>query len=736
MNKKHFHKPLESTKTFALVVWVAGSCLLGLSACQTLKKTDHNKTFQNTTMEASSLKSQVIRAPKQQSNSSILDAGSANSGSVVTTPSQIGRIPVISDPPSRSNGYESNGPAPKFGAKTIDAYVPALPLPDFIDVVFGEMLKTPYVTGPSVANKKDVVQLRSSGTVKAKDFLTLISSALEEYGVRVISEDGTYRILEDKALRSRMPVFIKSRARLRTRSDLRPVIQFVELRALDSNSMLGFLRLAFGERSNKITMTSNPITNYITLSGLPEDVDAALAIIRELDALNYAGRNVRRFTPRYWDVTELTTELERALKTEGWQVSTDPQRLRTISLMPVEYSNDLFVFTNSEEANIRVETWIREFDRPIEGGDTQQIFIYQVKNVDAVDLAETANSVIAESNNPRRQQNSTESRNNSRENERAPSISPSSSTVFTVDPLGNRLIFSGTATDFDRYINLLEQLDTPAPEVLIEVQVAEVTLTDNTNLGVEFFIDGTSENTFFSDPSGVDIQTGGLGLGSAGATISILSGDDIEASINAFATNRQVKVLSTPILTAKSGGSAQIQVGTDVPILTSQGASTVQGNDGSTNIQQSVQYRSTGVILSIEPIVFSDDRIDLTISQEVSSTLDSSSGGISSPTISNRSLTTELSLQDGATAVLGGLIQENYVRSDTGVPLLKDIPIVGQIFSNDSLSLDRTELVVLITAYVLHGQTDKTQFVNRLQNRIDVAIANDDRLVTLLPKNF
>ena len=726
----------QSWKKSAMIASVAGSCLLSLSACKTLKKTDHNKTFENTTMEASSLKNQVVRAPKEQSKSSILDAGSPNSGAVVTAPSQIGRIPVISDPPSHHNGFESNGPAPKFGAKTVDAYVPALPLPDFIDVVFGEMLKTPYVTGPSVANKKDVVQLRSSGTLKAKDFLTLISSALEEYGVRVISEDGTYRILEDQALRSRMPVFIKSRARLRTRSDLRPVIQFVELRALDSNSMLGFLRLAFGERSNKITMASNPITNYITLSGLPEDVDAALAIIRELDALNYAGRNVRRFTPRYWDVTELTTELERALKTEGWQVSTDPQRLRTISLMPVEYSNDLFVFTNSDDANRRVETWIREFDRPIEGGDIQQIFIYQVRNVDAVDLAETANSVIAQSNNSGGQQNSTDPRNNSRDNDRAQTSLTSSSSVFTVDPLGNRIIFSGTATDYDRYINLLEQLDTPAPEVLIEVQVAEVTLTDNTNFGVEFFIDGTSQGTFFSDPSGVDIQTGGLGLGSAGATISILAGDDIEAAINAFATNRQVKVLSTPILTAKSGGSASIQVGTDVPILTSQGASAVQGLDGSTNIQQSVQYRSTGVILSIEPIVFSDDRIDLTISQEVSSTLDSSSGGISSPTISNRSLTTELSLQDGATAVLGGLIQESYVRSDTGVPLLKDIPIVGQVFSNDSVSLDRTELVVLITAYVLHGQTDKTQFVNRLQNRIDVAIANDDRLVTLLPKNF
>jgi len=94
----------------------------------------------------------------------------------------------------------------------------------------------------------DVVQLRSSGEVNATDFLKLVSEALEGYGVRVVAENGTYQMLHDKALRARIPKFIKSRARLRTRSDLRPVIQFVEMQAVDANSMLGFLRQAFGNK--------------------------------------------------------------------------------------------------------------------------------------------------------------------------------------------------------------------------------------------------------------------------------------------------------------------------------------------------------------------------------------------------------------------------------------------------------------------------------------------------------
>jgi len=146
-----------------------------------------------------------------------------------------------------------------------------------------------------------------------------------------------------------------------------------------------------------------------------------------------------------------------------------------------------------------------------------------------------------------------------------------------------------------------------------------------------------------------------------------------------------------------------------------------------------VEYRSTGVLLNIEPIVFSGNRIDLTVTQEVSATIDVSNSSISSPTISNRSISTQLSLEDGATAVMGGLIQENLIRSDTGIPFLKDIPGVGAAFSVDSYSVDRTELVVLITAYVIRGQEDKTRFVQYLSSRVEGLLRDDQRLLTLNP---
>jgi len=160
-------------------------------------------------------------------------------------------------------------------------------------------------------------------------------------------------------------------------------------------------------------------------------------------------------------------------------------------------------------------------------------------------------------------------------------------------------------------------------------------------------------------------------------------------------------------------------VGSDVPVITSQRAADTQDGVGLTDVLQSVDYRSTGVLLSIEPIVYADNRVDLSITQEVSTAIPTTTSAISSPTISNRSVTTQLSLEDGATAVLGGLIQDTTTRDETGTPILKDIPVLGNAFRNTTLSSTRTELIVLITAYVTRDSGDKRAFTEELVARFN-----------------
>lgn len=704
----------------ALTLGVAG---VVLSACET------SNSVPDLTAMGQNIGKTVQRPPLKPENT-ILDGREKIEADLAQPPTKIKPVPRISTP-QKDNGPGVSSKPPKIPVDTIEAYVTPSPLPEFIDVVFGEMLKVPYVTGPGVAARKDIVQLRSSGTLSSEDFFELVESALREYGVRVVPENGVYRILEDQALKARMPRYIRSRAQPGTPISLRPVIQLVELYAVNANSMVVLLKQFMGDKSKNVTIKANPLKNTITLSGLPDDVDAIISIIKELDELNYAGSSVQRYSPVYWEATALVKEVNKILTVEGWQVSNSIAAPRTINLLPIEYSNDIFIFSRNKALSERANEWLKELDRPVKAGDNTQLFIYQVGNIDALDLADIANNALSvgKKRGPSAGVTGAQPGANGAGSGGRSARPSAQGDKFVVDPIGNRLIFSGTASEYDRILPLLKQLDRAPAEVLIEVTIAEVTLNDSTKFGLEFFINDIGANNFKNS-----FGTQGLGIGGTGFNVAIANGD-VTLNANTLATNSDIKVLSTPRLMARSGGSASITVGTDVPVISSQRAANSQSTSGVTDVLQTVTYRKTGVILNIEPIVFSNNRIDLTISQEVSATIDSGSGAISSPTISNRSLDTQLSLEDGQTAVLGGLMQDTITSKETGVPLLKDIPFIGSVFSSNAISSDRTELLVLITAYIMRGQEDKKAFVDSLTREINSSLGQSGSLITLLPKN-
>lgn len=638
-------------------------------------------------------------------------------------------VPSISNPIDEAAETSGSRP-PRPKTQTIDAAVQELPIPDFIDTVFGQMLQVPFVTGPGVAARDDVIiKLRTSGELASEDFLELVISALEEYGVAVVQEDGVYKLLDDAALRTRMPRFIRARAAPDTPGALRPLVMFVELDAVAAADMASILKEAFPDNT-RLKITSNPRINVITLSGLPDDVAAATKIIDEMDELAYAGTQLLRYGPDYVSAKDLADQLSEMLSVEGWQASANSSVRRTVVAVPVEFTNDLFVFSKSPAALARSRFWLDQLDQPAKTGDVPQIFVYPVQNVDAVILSDTVNSVL--SGGSARGALGTGLNLPGDIEGAAPLSGPSGGGIdeipgaLVVDPISNRLIFSGTASDYQRLRPLLEQLDRPPGEVLILVTIAEITLTDETRYGLEFFVDSIGGNEFTATAG-----TSGLGVGGDGLSVGVFSGN-VEIALNAMAMNEQVNVLSKPKLVARSGGAARLQVGTDVPVITSQRAAAAQDGDGQTDVLQQVEYRKTGVLLSIEPIIFSDNRVDLTISQEVSTALPNAGSAIASPTISNRNLDTQLSIQDGETVVLGGLIQNTTTDGETGIPLLKDIPVAGNLFRNSSISQTRTELLVLITAYILKDTDDKAGFTDQLVLDLERSTREQDNMDTLL----
>jgi general secretion pathway protein D len=157
----------------------------------------------------------------------------------------------------------------------------------------------------------------------------------------------------------------------------------------------------------------------------------------------------------------------------------------------------------------------------------------------------------------------------------------------------------------------------------------------------------------------------------------------------------------------RSGSSASINVGTEIPTLSSTTQGVGSGGIGSNLIPvQQVSYRSTGVSLSITPIVYAGRRIDLQVSQQVSQAQENTTSAISSPMIMNRQIDTQLSLSDGHTILLGGMISNNRSDGWDGIPILSDLPIIGQLFRVDKTTVDRTELVIMITPYVIDDDAE------------------------------
>ena len=598
------------------------------------------------------------------------------------------------------------GESPELPTGTVNVTLPPQPLPNFINTVFGEILEQPFSMGPSVAENQALISLRSVREMEAATFLSLVEEALKDYGVGVIYEDGLYRLVEVSELRARMPRFVNARARAEVPSGLRPVIQFVQLTAINAGDMQTILEQAFPDRS-QLTIRSTPLTNSLVISGLADDVNAAMAIVDEMDELRQAGRQVITYSPTSWEASELAQSIQEILTLEGFSIGVGVSAPRALTLLPLDFTNQLMIFAPERSQATYVLSLAQQLDREAYRGEAQAAHVYDVQNAEAETLAGIVSAVVSGRGNAGSAGAAAEGGG---EDGQAAS-GPANTGDLTVDQEGNRIIFYGTYEEYDAIESLLRRLDTPIPEVLIEVTIAEVTLTDGSSYGLDLVFDSEIAPGFAAT------------LNSSGGFSAVVDTGQVTIDGQASADNNQINVLSTPRVVTRSGATASVQVGNEVPIITTQRASDSQSG-GTTDFLQQVQYRSTGILLSVEPRVYSGNRIDLTISQELSAAQPNESSEISSPIISNRSLVSQLSLQDGQTAVLGGLIENRFTRNNTGIPFLKDVPILGAPFRNEALTSTRTMLVVLVTPFILDSRDDRQQVVDALVGALNYNFGN------------
>ena len=179
-------------------------------------------------------------------------------------------------------------------------------------------------------------------------------------------------------------------------------------------------------------------------------------------------------------------------------------------------------------------------------------------------------------------------------------------------------------------------------------------------------------------------------------------------------------IRSSPKLFVRSGGTASLDVGNEIPVIT-QISDEARQVGGSTNVLQDVSYRKTGVSLQISPIVQANGLVDIEISQELSEAQPGANTSLDgSPTILSRRLSTSLTLKDGGSLVMGGLIANSRSAGQTGVPALGRVPLLGRLFRGDSLQEDRTELLIMVIPYVVASHEEGSALTEELRQRLDL----------------
>jgi general secretion pathway protein D len=618
--------------------------------------------------------------------------------------------------------------AVRLSGEPVSVTAEQMPLLTFINTIFGDTLHLTFQVDPRVAQRTDMVTLRTGRALPPDQLLALTRAVLRDYGISITFTDNVARILPNEALLQQSPNVIRGRGTAETSESLRPIYQYLSLSNVSAADMVGWLQSAFGP---KLRISPAAQSNAILLLGLPDDVQAANDAVRALDQPRLAGRRSIRIEPSFWPANQLAEKLSEILRAEGYSVSTSLQTPSALIVLSLRPSNSVVVFGNDQKTLAHVEEWARDLDRGSQVDPQRSLFYYGVRNTTAQSLANVLNAVLQNSN-------PTRAPGVAGPPEGVPPDAPPSGAGgpaaaaaaaaaptgpppgggltgrIVTDPARNAIIFQGSAQEFGQLRPLIENLDQPAREVIIEATVAEVTLGNDETLGVE----GILSLGPASLPHEV-ISSTGTGIGTNGLNIAVLAkGGLTKARLNALASTNRVRVLSTPKILSRSGGEARIQVGAQVPIVTSQGTSSQLQQQGTSAILQSIQYRDTGVILTVKPTIYAGNQVDLEIKQEVSQAVQNDTSGLSTPVISNRTVATQLSLEDGATVLLGGLITDNATSTNSGIPVLQDIPGIGFLFGTQRVTKARTELFVFITPYIIASPTEAARLTDIFKDRL------------------
>ena len=567
--------------------------------------------------------------------------------------------------------------------KKIEISSDELALKDFLHYVMGELLKVNYILGDSAKKANQTVTLNIQQSISPKKLFLLTQELLTEKGFVIRVVDEVFYINNEDASQGKSAIaFGYGQASEDVPNTTSDIVQIAAFKyGVRGNVSLVLPRIA------SVQVTPDPQQDTVMLQGKRGEIIKALEFIRLIDTPAYRNQNVAAFNSTFVPIKELGEKLDELLKNDGY--------LGGLSIVYLDAQSSLVLFSADQELMARAKFWLEKLDVPADT-DEKQYFVFQPNYARASDLAESLAPLLGGVQSQERKSDSAESRSsnmtttdqqassNARQSIRAGNDKIS----IVEDARSNSLIINASGKDYRALLPLIERLDVSPKQVMLEVAIVEVTLKDQFKQGVEFFL---NNNNYTMG------NTGAFGLSEVGGLSYILTASsrwDVNASLKQ--TNSLVNIISRPSIVVRDGVTANMEVGTEIPILNSTTTS-----DGVTS--SSVQYRKTGLTLSVTPTVNSRGVVIMEIDQQVSNQLTDGVTAGGAPSIFNRNMSTEVVANSGQTVILGGLISENQTNSQNNVPGLSKIPILGHLFSVKNDEKEKTELVIMVTPRIIES---------------------------------
>ena len=635
------------------------------------------------------------------------------------------------------------------------------PIQAVVKAILGEMLQENYIIAPNVGGN---VTFSTARPIRSDQAMSVLETLLSWTGNTLVYENGRYTVLQ---LKDALPG--KLTPRFGGVEGRGYEVRVFPLRYVSPTQMANLLK---PYAKPEAVINADTSRSMIVMAGTPSELENYRRTIETFDVDWLKGMSIGVFALQHQEVGKLLPQLSELFGPEG-----ESPLAGMFRFIPLEQGNSLVVITPNPEYLAQAEDWLNRLDTGATE-NSNQLYVYNVKNIKSPDLAGYLNEIFLgaspSSGSSSRSRTSGSvgpgqravtigglggsggslSGSRGAVNEPRQTSTPAAATPAAgATPGGenkptirisaieenNQLMVMASPAEWNSIQSAIRKLDISPLQVQIEARILEVSLSGDLQYGVQWWFQGLQG----SGPAGYqngdpyirkyDRQQGLLGApgpGKAGTIFSSYINSKFEVALSALEKSGNAKALAAPSLVVANNQEAQINVGTQIPVVQTffnsgfPAANTGTGGllGGSTNSGSnfgnsgSVQYLNTGVILSVTPRVNPGGLVYLDIQQEVSNP-GTPAQGSSNPPINQRQLQTQIAVQSGETLLLGGLIQENNTFSDASVPLLGKIPFLGKLFGSTTKHTDRTELIILITPRVITNSEEAREMTEEYQQR-------------------